>query len=149
MVPCGVCKWKRSNIWARIASNRSWICLRPCAMSLAETVHVLYNRRMVKIAAILFGITSVLCASTAAERLEESALVLREIMGTSDRSIPQDLLDKAHCLIVVPGLKKGAFIVGAKYGRGFMSCRKGHVGWSAPAGVRMEGGSVGFQIGGS
>jgi len=104
---------------------------------------------MVKIAAILFGISTMLCASTAGERLEESALVLKEIMGTSDRSIPQDLLDKAHCIIVVPGMKKGAFIVGAKYGRGFMSCRKGHVGWSAPAGVRMEGGSFGFQIGGS
>jgi lipid-binding SYLF domain-containing protein len=111
-------------------------------------MHV-YNRAMGKLVAVLLGLTGVLCADTAAERLEESATVLKEIMATADRAIPQDLLDKAHCIIVVPGVKKGAFIVGAKYGRGFTSCRKGRVGWSAPAGVRMEGGSVGFQIGGS
>jgi lipid-binding SYLF domain-containing protein len=70
-------------------------------------------------------------------------------MQISDRAIPQDLLDKAHCIVVVPGLKKGAFIVGAKYGRGFVSCRKEGAGWSAPGAVRVEGGSVGFQIGGS
>jgi SH3 domain-containing YSC84-like protein 1 len=104
---------------------------------------------MGKLAVILFSVTATLYANTAAERLQESASVLQEIMGTSDRSIPQDLLDKAHCLIVVPGMKKGAFIIGAKYGRGFVSCRKGRVGWSAPASIRVEGGSVGFQIGGS
>jgi lipid-binding SYLF domain-containing protein len=74
---------------------------------------------------------------------------MREIMATPDRGIPQDLLEKAQCAIIIPGMKKGAFIVGAKYGRGFMSCRTGRVGWSAPAAVRMEGGSLGFQIGGS
>jgi lipid-binding SYLF domain-containing protein len=83
------------------------------------------------------------------ERLQSAATVIREIMGTKDRTIPQDLLDKAECAIVIPGMKKGAFIFGAKYGRGFMSCRKSTAGWSAPAGVRMEGGSFGFQIGGS
>jgi lipid-binding SYLF domain-containing protein len=71
-------------------------------------------------------------------------------MSASDKSIPQDLLNKSECIIVVPGLKKGGFILGAKYGRGFMLCRKeGGVGWSAPASVKVEGGSVGFQIGGS
>ncbi len=104
---------------------------------------------MGKFAAILLGVTGTLLADTAAERLEESAGVVQDMMATSDRSIPQDLLEKAHCIIIVPGMKKGAFIVGAKYGRGFMSCRKGRVGWSAPAGVRVEGGSLGFQIGGS
>ena len=60
------------------------------------------------------------------------------------------LLEKAQCVVLVPGLKKGAFIVGAKYGKGFMLCRKpGGVGWSAPAAIRVEGGSFGFQIGGS
>ena len=88
-------------------------------------------------------------ADTAAERLGESASVLKEIMATSDRAIPQDLLEKAECMVVVPGMKKGAFIIGANYGRGFVSCRKGRVGWSAPAAIRIEGGSVGFQIGGS
>jgi len=88
-------------------------------------------------------------AKDAAQRLEESAAVLSEIMGTPDKGIPQDLLDKAHCVVVVPGLKKGAFVVGAQYGRGFLSCRSTTAGWSAPAAIRVEGGSVGFQIGGS
>jgi SH3 domain-containing YSC84-like protein 1 len=81
------------------------------------------------------------------KRLAESADVLREIMSTPDKGIPKDLLDKAACVVVIPGVKKGAFIVGAKYGRGFIVCRKSTAGWSAPAGVRVEGGSVGLQIG--
>ena len=89
-----------------------------------------------------------LLANEAGERAQAAATVLQEVMRTKDRAIPQDLLDKAHCAVVIPGMKGGAFIVGAKYGRGFMSCRKGRAGWSAPAGVRMEGGSFGFQIGG-
>ncbi len=85
-----------------------------------------------------------------AERLQRAAEVFREVMDTPDKGIPQGLLDKAHCVVVVPGLKKGAFIVGAKYGRGFTSCRaNGGVGWTAPAAVRIEGGSFGLQIGGS
>src|SRR5258705_8210813 len=84
------------------------------------------------------------------KRLEESATVFSEIMATPDKGIPQDLLAKAHCIVIVPGLKKGAFIVGGKYGKGYLSCRKkSGVGWSAPGTVRIEGGSVGFQIGGS
>jgi SH3 domain-containing YSC84-like protein 1 len=86
----------------------------------------------------------------AQSRLEEAAAVFSEIMATPDKGIPQDLLEKAHCIVIVPGLKKGAFIVGAKYGKGFLSCRpKTGPGWSAPGAVRVEGGSVGFQIGGS
>ena len=91
----------------------------------------------------------VAAADEASERAAHAANVLEDIMATKDRSIPQDLLNKAECAIVVPGMKKGAFIVGAKYGRGFVSCRKGNTGWSAPAGVRVEGGSFGLQIGGS
>ncbi len=84
------------------------------------------------------------------KRLEEATAVMNEIMQVPEKSIPQDLLNKAECIIVVPGLKKGAFIVGGKYGRGFASCRReGNVGWSAPGGVRVEGGSLGFQIGGA
>ncbi len=83
-------------------------------------------------------------------RLQEAATVFGEVMNTPDKSIPQDLLEKAHCIVIVPSLKKGAFIVGAKYGKGFISCRKlNNKGWSAPGSVRVEGGSVGFQIGGS
>lgn len=83
-------------------------------------------------------------------RLDEATSVFQEIMSTPDRSIPQDLLDKAHCIVIVPSLKKGAFIIGGKYGKGYLSCRnKGGAGWSAPGTIRVEGGSVGFQIGGS
>ncbi len=85
-----------------------------------------------------------------AERLDRAAVVFQEIMESPDRGIPQELLNKAHCVAVVPGLKKGAFIFGAKYGRGFFSCRsKKGVGWTGPAAVRIEGGSFGLQIGGS
>src|SRR6266853_6451973 len=84
------------------------------------------------------------------QRLDEAATVISEIMDTPDKGIPQDLLDKAQCIIVVPGLKKGAFILGGKYGKGVVSCRKsGGTGWTAPASIRVEGGSVGLQIGGS
>ncbi|MFN0103874.1 MAG: lipid-binding SYLF domain-containing protein [Bryobacteraceae bacterium] len=84
-----------------------------------------------------------------AARLEEAGAVLQEIMDIKEKSIPQDLLDKAECAIVVPGVKSGAFIVGGKYGRGYVTCRKEGGGWSAPGAVKVEGGSVGFQIGGS
>ena len=83
------------------------------------------------------------------KRLNAAADVLGEILGAPDKGIPHDLLDKAACAVIVPNVKKGAFIVGAKYGRGFIVCRKSGGGWSAPAGVKVEGGSVGFQIGGS
>jgi len=81
-------------------------------------------------------------------RLQNSVAVFDEAMKMDDRSIPEDLLRKAQCIAIVPGLKKGAFVVGAKYGRGFVSCRTS-TGWSAPAGIKVEGGSVGFQIGGT
>jgi lipid-binding SYLF domain-containing protein len=85
-----------------------------------------------------------------AHRLGEAASVFSEIMAAPDKGIPQDLLEKAYCIVIVPGVKTGAFIVGAKYGKGYLSCRSGggH-GWSAPASVRIEGGSFGFQIGAS
>ena len=85
-----------------------------------------------------------------AQRLDEAAAVFSEVMGAPDKGIPQELLEKAHCIVIVPDLKTGAFIVGGKYGKGYMSCRnKRGTGWSAPATVRIEGGSFGFQIGGS
>jgi SH3 domain-containing YSC84-like protein 1 len=91
-----------------------------------------------------------LAESDSAKRLDSAAKVFAEVMGTPDKSIPHGLLDKAQCAIVVPGLKKGAFIFGAKYGKGYVSCRKkSGVGWSAPGTVKVEGGSFGFQAGGS
>jgi len=83
------------------------------------------------------------------DRLNASADTLIDMMRAADRGIPQDLIDKAHCVVVVPGMKKAGFIIGAKFGRGFAVCRHGDSGWSAPAAIRVEGGSVGFQIGAS
>jgi len=94
--------------------------------------------------------STISAAADAPKRLLSAAQAFREVMGIPDKSIPQELLSKAECIVIVPDLKKGAFIVGGKYGRGFLSCRKKNgVGWSAPGAVRIEGGSVGFQIGGS
>src|SRR5277367_6895990 len=104
-----------------------------------------------QVALLFVAAGSLLHAATdAPKRLDDSADMLTEIMSAPDKGIPQDLLQRAQCVVLVPGLKKGAFIVGAKYGKGFMLCRKASgVGWSAPAAIRVEGGSVGFQIGGS
>ncbi|MBN2337260.1 MAG: lipid-binding SYLF domain-containing protein [Acidobacteria bacterium] len=110
-----------------------------------------------------FGKIALLCAGAAvlaagllfaeedaAERLKESAAVMNEIMATPDKAIPQELLQSAHCIVIVPGMKKAAFIIGAKYGKGYLLCRKDSgSGWSAPAAIMVEGGSFGFQIGGS
>lgn len=103
-----------------------------------------------RIPAILL-IPLILCAANKnPERLKEATTVFTEVMATPDKAIPRELLQKAHCIAVVPGFKKGAFIVGASYGKGYLSCRGGgKVGWSAPATIRIEGGSVGFQIGGT
>ncbi len=95
-------------------------------------------------AGLLYG------AESAATRLTTSATVLREIMATPDKGIPQELLESSSCIVIVPGMKKAAFIVGGQYGKGFILCRlPSGTGWSAPAAVMIEGGSVGFQIGGS
>jgi SH3 domain-containing YSC84-like protein 1 len=93
---------------------------------------------------------TVLMADTAQDRLKDATEVFSEVMRTPDKGIPQDLLAKASCVVIIPGMKKGAFIVGAQYGRGFAECRRpNRAGWGPPAAVRLEGGSVGFQIGGS
>src|SRR6202163_1121980 len=85
-----------------------------------------------------------------AQRLDAAAVVFSEVMGAPDKGIPQEMLEHAHCIVIVPDLKTAAFVVGGKYGKGYLSCRnKVGGGWSAPGTVRIEGGSVGFQIGGS
>ena len=100
---------------------------------------------------IAIGCGSLLAADDQAknaERLDDAAALLTEVMDTPDKSIPQDLLDKASCAVVVPGLKKGALVFGGKYGRGFEICRaQGGTGWGPPAAIRIEGGSFGLQIG--
>ena len=85
------------------------------------------------------------------ERLKESYSVLKAVLGMPDKGIPRDLLNKSECVIVVPSVKKAAFIVGASYGRGVMTCRSGaefRGPWSAPAMYAIEGGSFGLQAGG-
>ncbi len=81
------------------------------------------------------------------ERLTNSKNVLDEIMSTPDKGIPTQILSQATCVVVIPAYKKGAFVVGAQYGKGAATCRTGH-GWSAPTFVQLTGGSFGFQIGG-
>ncbi len=75
------------------------------------------------------------------ERLRDAASVLKEVMQTPDQTIPQELLERAHCAVIVLGLKRGAFIFGARYEKDYVSCRKkSRVGWTAPGTVRIEGG---------
>jgi lipid-binding SYLF domain-containing protein len=82
------------------------------------------------------------------DRLDASAETVTDMMRASDKGVPQDLIEKAHCVVVIPGMKKAGFIFGAEEGRGFAVCRRsGGSGWSAPAAMRIEGGSFGFQIG--
>ena len=106
---------------------------------------------------MLFVVMAVFSSSVSAadpekdtSRLENTGTVLKEILDVPD-DIPQDLLDKADCVVVFPSVLKGAFIVGASYGRGAMSCRRGRDfrgPWGAPTMMALEGGSFGFQIGG-
>src|SRR5689334_19032305 len=85
-----------------------------------------------------------------AKRLDEAAAVFSEVMTAPDKGIPQELLENAYCIVIVPDLKTAAFGIGGKSGKGYLSCRStAHAGWSAPGTVRIEGGSIGFQIGAS
>src|ERR1700761_9595665 len=80
-------------------------------------------------------------------RLNDAADVIDEVMGVPDKGIPQSILTGAKCVVVVPKYKKGAFVVGAQYGKGAATCRTPN-GWSAPVMVQLSGGSFGWQIGG-
>jgi lipid-binding SYLF domain-containing protein len=80
-------------------------------------------------------------------RVDAAKVVLDQIMGAGDRTVPSNILKSATCVAVVPSMVKGAFFVGAQYGQGVVTCRTGH-GWSAPVFIRMAGGSFGFQWGG-
>ena len=81
------------------------------------------------------------------DRIDAAKVVLDQIMGAKDSSIPMNIMQQATCIAVVPGMIKGAFVFGGQYGQGVVTCRTGH-GWSAPVFIRMAGGSFGFQIGG-
>jgi lipid-binding SYLF domain-containing protein len=98
---------------------------------------------------LLFVFSAVVTANRSDEvkRLERATDVFQEIMKTPDKGIPEDLLDKAECVAIVPGLKKGGLGLGGKYGKGLIMCRKPNRNWTAPSFITIEGGSVGFQIG--
>jgi lipid-binding SYLF domain-containing protein len=106
-------------------------------------------RTLTTLTAMLMIATATVAATlsaTEAKRIQEAATVLREIHAVPDKDVPQDLWDKAQCVIVVPSLKKAAFIFGGEYGKGLMSCRRDN-GWSAPVFMQLEKGSWGLQIG--
>jgi lipid-binding SYLF domain-containing protein len=99
---------------------------------------------------VLLAASTALAANKEQERLENSGTVFQEVMDVPD-NIPQELLEKAECVIVFPSVLKAAFIVGGDYGRGAMVCRTGEHfkgPWGAPAMYALEGGSIGFQLGG-
>jgi lipid-binding SYLF domain-containing protein len=106
-------------------------------------------RLIAMVICICFASVEILRAEAPDKRLRSAADSFYEVMKVPEKGIPRDLLDKAECVVIIPGLKKGAFLVGGKYGRGFVSCRRRSDRWGPPAGVRIEGGSYGFQIGGS
>jgi len=82
------------------------------------------------------------------DRLQNAAAMVREMAAAADNGIPESLFSKAKCVALIPGVKKAALGVGGQFGRGYLSCRIGS-GWSAPGAVRIEGGSIGLQIGGT
>lgn len=86
---------------------------------------------------------------TTTGRLQSAADDLNAMANASDKGVPQDLLNKAHCVVVIPNLKKGGFIVGGEYGKGFFSCRSSAGAWSAPGALRISGGKFGLLIGGA
>jgi lipid-binding SYLF domain-containing protein len=94
------------------------------------------------------GLLGASSGNSAEKRIQESAAVLSEIMHAGDNGIPDELLENAYCVGVVPNLKRAGFIIGAKYGKGVVVCRdSARRGWSAPSMIRVEGGSIGLQIG--
>lgn len=101
--------------------------------------------------AIIFASAIVLFAQedTPDKRLRAAADDFQQVMQTPDKGIPRDLLDRAQCVVIIPGMKKAAFGVGGQYGRGFASCREASGQWSGPAAIRLAGGSFGLQLGGN
>jgi lipid-binding SYLF domain-containing protein len=108
-------------------------------------------KKIVAVICLSFMLSSAAFAASTREnlqaRIDAAKIVLDEIMAAKDNSIPMNILQQATCVGVVPGMIKGAFVIGGQYGQGVVTCRTGH-GWSAPVFIRMAGGSFGFQIGG-
>ncbi len=106
---------------------------------------------MLRVILVMLAGAAMLSAQPKYERrLGKAGDVLQRVLTSKEEGIPQGLLNKSECVVVFPGVKKGAFIFGGKYGRGFASCRnKNGIGWTAPASVRMEGFNFGLQAGGT
>src|ERR1044071_3328580 len=117
---------------------------------------MLNNKKAIKLArfSILCLVVLVFClnaklSKSERERVESAVDVVNQLMGTPDKSIPNEVLDKCECIAVIPSVKKAAFVFGGQYGKGLVSCRsKNDAGWTAPVFFSLEGGSFGFQIGG-
>jgi lipid-binding SYLF domain-containing protein len=109
-------------------------------------------KRIMIVAALAVGLAGSAFAGSGRsddiERIQNATEVFREIMATPDRAIPQELLESAKCVAIIPGEKKAAFVVGGSYGKGIATCRTAE-GWSSPLFVALGGGSFGLQIGGS
>jgi lipid-binding SYLF domain-containing protein len=105
--------------------------------------------RKFALALALSSMPVLFASDTAQERMSDATKVFSEIMATPDKGIPHDLMEKAQCMVIVPGMKQAAIGIGGKYGRGFAFCRQNHADWGSPAAVRVEGGSFGFQLGAS
>jgi len=108
------------------------------------------TRKILLLMTALTVLSSSAVAGDVEDRVVRSALVLREVMGIKEKGIPEDLLNKCACVIVIPNMLKGGFIGAGNYGRGVMSCRteQGEGPWSAPSMTLVGGGSFGLQIGG-
>lgn len=101
--------------------------------------------RLICLAALLLGVSTTLDARRADDgRLKDAELVLTEMAGSFDTGIPKSLFTKARCVVIIPGVKKAALGIGGQYGRGYISCRLDS-GWSAPGGIRVEGGASGCK----
>jgi lipid-binding SYLF domain-containing protein len=106
---------------------------------------------VVLLAGLLLVSVSLVSASTFEERLraQKAAKAFQEVMSAPDQGIPYEILDRAYCVAVFPSVKKAGFVIGGQYGKGLISCRRGHEGsWGAPAFFTIGGGSFGLQIGG-
>jgi lipid-binding SYLF domain-containing protein len=104
-----------------------------------------------KVGAIAIAVSSMMFAAESKEqamkRIDEAAKVFQEINTAEDKGIPRELLERAQCIGIIPGMKRAGFVIGGNYGKGVVVCRGTTRGWTAPAMVRVEGGSIGLQIG--
>jgi len=105
--------------------------------------------RSLAVALAVFALTFSTFLRANDDRLKNAAAVLTEMAGMADNGIPLDLIKGAKCVVIIPSVKKAALGIGGQYGHGYINCRKAGGGWSAPGGISVKGGSVGFQIGGA